>query len=47
MIKIENGGHTGLRAKDFNLGFALGKTTHDISFNDVMWALFITNRKNN
>ena len=44
-IKIENGGHTWPGAKDFNVGFPLGRTTHDISFNDVMWEFFISNPK--
>ncbi len=45
LVKIENGGHTWPGANDFNVGFPLGKTTHDISFNDVMWKFFISNRK--
>jgi polyhydroxybutyrate depolymerase len=45
LIKIENGGHTWPGANDFNVGFPLGKTTHDISFNDVMWKFFISNLK--
>jgi len=36
LVKIENGGHTWPGADDFNIGFPLGKTTHDIQFNDVM-----------
>lgn len=43
LVKIENGGHTWPGANDFNVGFPLGKTTHDISFNDVMWEFFIRN----
>ena len=45
LIKIENGGHTWPGANDFNVGFPLGKTTHDISFNDVMWKFFASNLK--
>jgi polyhydroxybutyrate depolymerase len=45
LIKIENGGHTWPGANDFNVGFPLGKTTHDIAFNDVIWEFFNLNRK--
>ncbi len=45
LVKIENGGHTWPGANDFNVGFPLGKTTHDISFNDVMWKFFSSNLK--
>ncbi len=45
LIKIENGGHTWPGANDFNVGFPLGKTTHDISFNDVIWKFFNSNKK--
>ena len=45
LIKIENGGHTWPGADDFNVGFPLGKTTHDILFNDVMWKFFTSNKK--
>lgn len=45
LVKIENGGHTWPGADDFNVGFPLGKTTHDISFNDVMWKFFSSNIK--
>ena len=47
LVKIENGGHTWPGANDFNVGFPLGKTTHDISFNDVVWKFFIRNAKKN
>lgn len=45
LVKIENGGHTWPGANDFNVGFPLGKTTHDIVFNDVMWQFFNSNKK--
>lgn len=45
LIKIKNGGHTWPGADDFNVGFPLGKTTHDIAFNDVMWDFFNSNMK--
>lgn len=45
LIQIKNGGHTWPGANDFNIGLPLGKTTHDISFNDIMWNFFDKNRK--
>jgi polyhydroxybutyrate depolymerase len=45
LVKIKNGGHTWRGADDFNVGFPLGKTNHDISFNDVMWKFFVRNKK--
>lgn len=46
-IQIKNGGHTWPGADDFNIGFPLGKTTHDISFNELMWKFFSSNKKSN
>lgn len=45
LIQIENGGHTWPGANDFNTGMPLGKTTHDIAFNEMMWQFFKANRK--
>jgi polyhydroxybutyrate depolymerase len=45
LVKIKNGGHTWPGADNFNVGFPLGKTTHDISFNEVMWEFFTSNNK--
>jgi len=45
LIQIKNGGHTWPGADDFNIGLPLGKTTQDISFNDMMWNFFDKNRK--
>lgn len=47
VIQIKNGGHTWPGADDFNIGFPLGKTTHDISLNEFMWEFFIANKKSN
>lgn len=47
MIQIKNGGHTWPGANDFNIGFPLGKTTHDILFNEMMWKFFAKNKKSN
>lgn len=45
LVKVENGGHTWPGANDFNFGFPLGKTSHDIFFNEMMWRFFETNKK--
>lgn len=45
VIQIKNGGHTWPGANDFNVGLPLGRTTHDISFNEIMWNFFSKNRK--
>lgn len=45
LIQIKNGGHTWPGADDFNIGYPLGKTTHDISINETMWLFFNANRK--
>lgn len=45
LVEIKNGGHTWPGASDFNIGLPLGKTTHDISFNHLMWDFFNANRK--
>lgn len=44
-IQIKNGGHTWPGANDFNIGLLLGKTTHDIMFNEMMWEFFVKNKK--
>lgn len=45
LLTIENGGHTWPGAHPFNIGFPLGKTTQDISMNEIMWKFFDANRK--
>lgn len=44
-IEVKNGGHTWPGTNDFNIGYPLGKTTHDISINETMWQFFNVNRK--
>lgn len=36
-VRIENGGHTWPGADPFNVGFPLGKTTQDLSFNTLLF----------
>lgn len=45
LIQIKNGGHTWPGANDFNIGYPLGKTTHDILMNKTLWDFFDANRK--
>lgn len=45
LVEIKNGGHTWPGANDFNIGYPLGKTTHDISMNETLWQFFNSNRK--
>jgi len=45
LVQIKNGGHTWPGADDFNIGYPLGKTTHDISMNETLWQFFNANRK--
>jgi len=45
LITIKNGGHTWPGANDFNIGYLLGKTTHDIHANDLIWDFFVTNKR--
>ena len=42
-MKIINGGHTWPNANDFNIGFPLGLTTHDLDFNNYLWSFFQSN----
>ncbi|MEQ8924853.1 MAG: PHB depolymerase family esterase [Fulvivirga sp.] len=45
LVQVVNGGHTWPGANDFNIGYPLGKTTHDINMNELMWEFFEANRK--
>ena len=45
LIEVINGGHTWPGSNDFNIGYPLGKTTHDISMNKILWEFFNKNRK--
>ncbi|KYG81700.1 polyhydroxybutyrate depolymerase [Roseivirga ehrenbergii] len=44
-LKIIEGGHTWPNASDFNVGFPLGRTTHDLDFNAFLWEFFQGNLK--
>lgn len=45
-LKIINGGHTWPNANDFNIGFPIGLTTHDLDFNSYLWTFFQSNVSN-
>ncbi|TNE72855.1 hypothetical protein EP331_06200 [bacterium] len=44
-LAIENGGHTWPGSDDFNVGFNLGKTTHQLNFNQTVWDFFSKQRR--
>ncbi|OEZ70957.1 esterase PHB depolymerase [Janthinobacterium sp. HH103] len=45
LLTIKDGGHTWPGADAFNIGLPIGKTTHAIDANEVMWEFFSKHRR--
>jgi polyhydroxybutyrate depolymerase len=45
LLTIEQGGHTWTGADSFNFGLPLGKTSHDVDLNALMWSFFRKHRR--